>query len=124
LREKGEIEATLRRQWETIAAKVDRAHAAVISGATGTEPATSAERRALAEFGLPVRNTGTYIGHGIEAQFAANLGIGCVMLEHGKLFAPLGSGDTGESPPSLSQLIVTSVGSWRGEGLAVLERVD
>jgi 3-oxoacyl-[acyl-carrier-protein] synthase II len=46
------------------------------------------------------------------------------MLEHGKLFAPLGSGDTGESPPSLSQLIVTSVGSWRGEGLAVLERVD
>ena len=30
--------------------------------------------------------------------------------------------DTGESPPSLSQLIVTSVGSWRGEGLALLER--
>jgi 3-oxoacyl-[acyl-carrier-protein] synthase II len=124
LREKGEIEATLRRQWESIAAKVDRAHAAVISGTTGTEPATSAERRALAEFGLPVRNTGTYIGHGIEAQFAANLGIGCMVLEHGKLFAPSGSGDTGESPPSLSQLVVTSVGSWRGEGLALLERVD
>jgi 3-oxoacyl-[acyl-carrier-protein] synthase II len=124
VREKGEIESTLRRQWETIAAKVDRAHAAVISGATGMEPATSAERRTLAEFGLPVRNTGTYIGHGIEAQFTANLGIGCVVLEHGKLFAPSGSGDTGESPPSLSQLIVTSVGSWRGEGLALLERVD
>ena len=30
----------------------------------------------------------------------------------------------GESPPSLSQLIVTSVGSWRGEGLALLERAD
>jgi 3-oxoacyl-[acyl-carrier-protein] synthase II len=124
LREHGEIEATLRHQWEAIAAKVDRTHAAVISGATGVEPATSAERRALAEFGLPVRNTGTYIGHGIEAQFAANLGIGCVVLEHGKLFAPSGSGDTGESPTSLSQLVVTSVGSWRGEGLALLERVN
>jgi 3-oxoacyl-[acyl-carrier-protein] synthase II len=47
-----------------------------------------------------------------------------MVLERGKLFAPSGSGDTGESPPLLSQLIVTSVGSWRGEGLALLERVD
>jgi 3-oxoacyl-[acyl-carrier-protein] synthase II len=121
-REEGDIEATLRRQWEAVAPRVDRANAAVISGATGIEPATSAERRAIEEFGLPVRNTGTYIGHGIEAQFAANLGIGCAVLEHGKLFPPMGSADKGESPPSLSQLIVTSVGSWRGEGLALLER--
>ena len=78
----------------------------------------------LAKFGLPVRNTGTYIGHGIEAQFPANLGIGCTVIEHGKLFATLGSGDVGESPPGLSQLIVTSVGPWRGEGLALLERVN
>jgi len=121
-RQKGDIEATLRRQWETISPYVDRAHAAVISGATGIEPATSAERQAIEEFGLPVRNTGTYIGHGVEAQFAANLAIGCVVLEHGKLFPPVGSADKGESPPSLSQLIVTSVGSWRGEGLALIER--
>ena len=121
-RQEGDIEATLHRQWEAISPDVDRAHAAVISGATGIEPATSAERRAIEEFGLPVRNTGTYIGHGIEAQFAANLGIGCVVLEHGKLFPPTGSADKGESPPSLSQLIVTGVGSWRGEGLALIER--
>jgi 3-oxoacyl-[acyl-carrier-protein] synthase II len=121
-REKGDIEAALRRQWETVAPNVDRARAAVISGATGIEPATSAELRVLQEFGLPVRNTGTYIGHGVETQFAANLGIACVVLEHGKLFRPTGSGDTGESPPLLSQLIVTSVGSWRGEGLVLLER--
>jgi 3-oxoacyl-[acyl-carrier-protein] synthase II len=123
-REKGEIEATLRRQWETMARKVDHAHTAVLSGATGAEPATSEERHALGQLGLPVRNTGTYIGHGIEAQFAANLGIGAMMLEHGTLIPPSGSGDTGESPPALSQLIVTGVGSWRGEGLALLERVD
>ena len=110
--------------WETIAAKVEPAHAAVISGATGIEPATSAERHVLGEIGLPVRNTGTYIGHGIEAQFPANLAIGCAVLAHGKLLPPAGSGDRGQSPPSLSQLIVTGVGSWRGEGLALLERVD
>ena len=41
----------------------------------------------LKEIGLPVRNTGTYIGHGVETQFMANLGIACAVIEHGKLFA-------------------------------------
>jgi 3-oxoacyl-[acyl-carrier-protein] synthase II len=103
---------------------VDRAHAGIISGATGLEPETSAERNVLHEIGLPVRNTGTYIGHGLEAQFAANLAIACSVLEHGKLFAPAGTGDTGLSPPGISQVIVTSVGNWRGEGLALIERAD
>jgi 3-oxoacyl-[acyl-carrier-protein] synthase II len=95
----------------------------VISGTSGAEPATTAERKVLAEFGLPVRATGTYIGHGVEAQFLANLGIGCAVLEHGKLFDPAGSGDTGDSPNDLSQVVVTSVGTWRGEGLGLIERV-
>jgi 3-oxoacyl-[acyl-carrier-protein] synthase II len=123
-RQDGDIEATLRRQWETIAARVEGAHAAVISGASGREPATAAEQRALGEFGLPVRNTGTYTGHAVEAQFPANLAIACALLKHGGLCAATGSGDRGESPPTLSQLVVTSIGSWRGEGLALLERAD
>jgi len=122
-REAGAAEAALRRQWDAIIPRLDRAHAAVISGAAGLEPATSAERHVLKEIGLPVRNTGTYIGHGVDTQFMANLGIGCAVIEHGKLFAPTGSGDTGESPSGLSQVVVTSVGNWRGEGLAMLERV-
>jgi 3-oxoacyl-[acyl-carrier-protein] synthase II len=122
-RQPGEIEATLRRQWDNIAPEIDRAHAAVISGATGLEPATSAERAALKEIGLPVRNTGTYIGHGVEAQFIANIAIASMAVEHGKLFAPAGTGDVGSSPPDLSQAVVTSVGNWRGEGLALIERV-
>jgi 3-oxoacyl-[acyl-carrier-protein] synthase II len=122
-RREGEIEAALHRQWKTIAGKIDRAHAAVISGTSGAEPATSAERKVLADFGLPVRATGTYIGHGVEAQFLVNLGIGCAALEHGKLFGPNGSGDTGDSPDGVSQVVVTSVGTWRGEGLGLIERV-
>ena len=122
-RQQGAIEATLAGEWEAIAARVERFHAGILSGASGLEPATSAERRILAKFGLPVRNTGTYIGHGVEAQFAANLAIGCTLLEHGKLMPPTGSGDGGESPPSLEQLVVTSVGAWRGEGLALITRV-
>jgi 3-oxoacyl-[acyl-carrier-protein] synthase II len=120
----GEIEVTLNQQWQAIAPAVDRAHAAVISGASGIEPATSAERHVLEAIGLPVRNTGTYIGHGVETQFVANLGIACAVLGHGKLFPPTGTGDRDESPPDLSQIVVTGIGSWRGEGLALIERVD
>ena len=94
----GDIEAALQRQWQTVVGKTSTAaHAVVISGASGAEPATSAERKVLTDFGLPVRATGTYIGHGVEAQFLANLGIGCAVLEHGKLFGPTGSGDTGDA---------------------------
>jgi len=40
------------------------------------------------------------------------------------LFAPAGTGDGGSSPSGLSQVVVTSVGNWRGEGLGLIERVD
>ncbi len=123
-RKEGEAESSLRRQWQKLAPQVDAAHAAVISGASGLEPATAAELHVLKEIGLPVRNTGTYIGHGVDAQFTANLAIGCTVLEHGKLFAPTGTGDMGASPSGLSQVVVTSVGNWRGEGLALLARVN
>jgi 3-oxoacyl-[acyl-carrier-protein] synthase II len=123
-RQAGDVKATLRRQWDAIAGNVDRAHAGIISGAAGLEPVTSAESAVLKEIGLPVRNTGTYIGHGLEAQFAANLAIAAAVLEHGKLFAPAGTGDTGLSPPDISQVVVTSVGNWRGEGLALVERAE
>jgi 3-oxoacyl-[acyl-carrier-protein] synthase II len=124
LRQAGEAELSLRRQWDAMAPQLNRAHAAVISGAAGLEPATSAELHVLKDIGLPVRNTGTYIGHGVDTQFMANLGIGCAAIEHRKLFAPTGTGDFGDSPADLSQVVVTSVGNWRGEGLALLERVD
>jgi 3-oxoacyl-[acyl-carrier-protein] synthase II len=124
VRKPGDAEASFRRQLDVIGAQLDRAHSAVISGAAGLEPATSAELTVLKEFGLPVRNTGTYIGHGVDTQFMANLGIGCAAIEHGKLFAPTGSGDSGTSPAGLRQIVVTSIGNWRGEGLALLERVN
>jgi 3-oxoacyl-[acyl-carrier-protein] synthase II len=46
------------------------------------------------------------------------------VIEHGRLFAAAGTGDTGSSPTGISQVVVTSVGNWRGEGLALIEKVD
>jgi 3-oxoacyl-[acyl-carrier-protein] synthase II len=61
----------------------------------------------------------------MEAQFLANVAIGCDTLRKNALFPPSGSGDTGTAPAGgICQAVVTSVGHWRGEGLALVERVD
>ena len=122
-RKPGEIEATIAREWAAIEPKVKRTEAVIISGASGLEPPTAEERRALEKIDLPVRATGTYIGHGFDTQFLANLAIACETLRQGKLFPASGSGDRGESPAQITQVAVTSVGNWRGEGIGLIEKI-
>jgi 3-oxoacyl-[acyl-carrier-protein] synthase II len=125
LRKAGESEGTLRAEFNEVMGHVKRDEAIVISGASGAEPATSEEKKVLGETGLPVRATATHIGNGMEAQFLANIAIGCQAVRKGTLFPPSGSGDSGNAPAKgISQALVTSVGHWRGEGLALIERVD
>jgi 3-oxoacyl-[acyl-carrier-protein] synthase II len=123
-REPGTVTAALDREWDTVKANIRSGHAAVISGATGAEPATSEERAFLEAHGdLPVRASGSYLGHGLEPQFAMNIALAAVALVHASLFPPCDS--TGlEKPMSgdLQQVLVTGVGHWRGEGLALVER--
>jgi 3-oxoacyl-[acyl-carrier-protein] synthase II len=120
----GGVGAALARLWDTIKDKVRSGHAAVLSGATGGKPATAEEREFLASHnGLAVRATGSYLGHGLEPQFVMNIALAAIALGHGTLFPPHDS--TGlERPMSgdLSQVLVTGVGHWRGEGLALVER--
>jgi 3-oxoacyl-[acyl-carrier-protein] synthase II len=122
-RKPGEIEATIAREWSAIEPKVKRTEAVIISGASGLEPPTSEEKNALEKIDLPVRATGTYIGHGFDTQFLANLAIACETLRQGKLFPASGSGDRGESPAKITQVAVTSVGNWRGEGIGLIEKI-
>ena len=97
----------------------------MLSGATGAAPATAEERAFLdAHADLAVRATGSYLGHGVEPQFAMNVALAAIALGHGSLFPPCDA--TGlERPMSgdLQQVVVTGVGHWRGEGLALVERV-
>ena len=125
LRHPGETEATLRAEWKAIEPEVKKGSAVVISGASGAEPATTEERKVLSEIALPVRATATHIGNGMEAQFLANIALGCQAVRKGSLFPGSGSGDTGNAPAGgIRQAVVTSVGHWRGEGLALVEKID
>ncbi len=124
-RHPGSITAGLGRLWDKIKDKVKAGQAAVLSGATGAEPATSEERAFLAEHAeVAVRATGSYLGHGLEPQFPMNIALATVVLGRGNLFPPCDS--TGLEKPMgepLSQVLVTGVGHWRGEGLALVEKV-
>jgi 3-oxoacyl-[acyl-carrier-protein] synthase II len=122
-RRPGTVTASLARMWQTIGPKPGRV--AVISGATGAEPATSEERTWLDTLvGVPVRATGTHIGHGLEPQFAMNIALATLALRHEKLFPPADSSGV-EQPATTApdQVVVTSVGHWRGEGMALVEAV-
>jgi len=124
-RQPGTIADSLRGLWAKLTPGLRRDQAAVISGATGTEPATGEERAFLAEHaGLAVRATGTHLGHGFEPQFAMNVALAALAVSRGSLFPPCGT-TAFEQPMAepLRQVVVTGVGHWRGEGVALVEAV-
>jgi 3-oxoacyl-[acyl-carrier-protein] synthase II len=120
-RQPGAITASLVRMWSAIAPKVKSGRAAILSGASGAEPATAEERAWLSSVpALPVRATGTYLGHGVEPQFVMNIALAAVALGHQRLPAPASPSEAAMDQP-LSQVVVTGVGHWRGEGMALVE---
>jgi 3-oxoacyl-[acyl-carrier-protein] synthase II len=123
-RKPGDAGKALAKLWQKISGKL-KAGAAVISGATGAEPVTAEERGFLAQKPeLAVRATGTYLGHALEPQFPMNIALAAVALGHGKLFPPKDrSGMEKPMEGPLRQVVVTSLGHWRGEGLALVEAI-
>jgi 3-oxoacyl-[acyl-carrier-protein] synthase II len=121
----GAVSAALARMWQGLASRIAAGRVAVISGATGAEPATREERDWLATLpDVPVRATASALGQGFEAQFAMNIALATLVLGRGKLFAPAdatGVERSYEGP--LDQIVVTSVGHWRGEGMGLVEAV-
>jgi 3-oxoacyl-[acyl-carrier-protein] synthase II len=121
----GAITAALTRMWQSLAPRLALGRIAVISGATGAEPATAEERAWLESLAnVPVRATGSMLGHGLEPQFVMNIALATLALGREKLFPPADSSgvEQGYQGP-LDQIAVTAVGHWRGEGLALVEAV-
>lgn len=102
---------------------------AVLSGASGVEPALGSEKAfldGLAHSGHPaaVRGYGSVFGHTVEAQFPLGVALAALALKRGSFPAPFD--DTGVEKPldgSARQVLVTGVGAWRGEGLALVTAV-
>src|SRR5499427_230286 len=121
-RKPGDVTAMLAKLWGPLPAICP--DCAVISGATGAAPATTEERDFLDTHPeIAVRATGSHIGHGVEPQFVMNIALAALAVERGTL---LPSHDPSERamPAALTQAVVTGVGHWRGEGLALVEAVQ
>ena len=123
-RQPGAITQSLRKLWSELGEI--KGSGAILTGATGAEPATSEERSFLGEHpDYAVRATGTRFGHLVDAQFALGLGLAALSISRGALFPP---GDSSgveiemSKPPA--QIVVTATGHWRGEGMALVEAVD
>jgi 3-oxoacyl-[acyl-carrier-protein] synthase II len=119
----GEITATLEKLWSKIG-KLGN-DAAIITGATGAEPATSEERAFLgAHPDFAVRASGTVFGHTMETQFPLGLALAALSIARGALFPP--NDPTGlevEMSNSPTQIVVIGTGHWRGEGMALVEAI-
>ena len=121
----GARQARLEEMWRALLPSLQRGRAAVLSGATGAEPATAEERAFLAAHpDCPVRATGSRIGHGLEPQFVMNVALAALALRHGKLFPPDDAGGVERTMDvAPGQIVVTSVGVVRGEGMALIEAI-
>lgn len=103
---------------------------AVLSGASGVEPATTEERAfldGLAAEGsvLAVRAYGSRLGHSVEAHFPVGLALAALALKARRFYPPFDtSGHEAPFDDELDRVLVTGLGYWRGEGLALLEQVQ
>ena len=119
----GEITSVLESLWSKVGARAGST--AIITGATGAEPATAEERAFLrAHPELPVRATGTTFGHMLETQFPLGLAVAALSLSRKSLFPPAdSSGQEIEMSKPPTQIVVIGAGHWRGEGMALVEAV-
>src|ERR1700692_3519820 len=119
----GEVTESLRQLWPKLGKLADKG--AIITGATGAEPATSEERAFLnAHRDFAVRASGTTFGHTMETQFTLGLALAALAISRGALVPP--NDPTGlevemSKPPT--QIVVIGTGHWRGEGMALVEAI-
>lgn len=69
-----------------------------------------------------LRTPSSLLGHGVEAAFPAHVALAALALKQGALPPPLDPADHGNAAPA--RALVSGFGQWRGESLALLERVE
>ncbi len=124
-RESGEVETCAADLWARMKPSLASGPLGIISGASGAEPVTAQElasfERLQAQHEIYIRGTGTMIGHALEATAPANLALASLALREQKYFAPFDeTGIEKDAPAPPSQIVVTSFGHWRGEGMILL----
>lgn len=129
-RDPGKAMENAKKQIDALNGRLKSGPLAVLSGASGAEPATGEERaflEGLGEMGFDVsaRAVSTMLGHAVEAQFPAGLALAAIAASKGHFFEPFGPSEF-EKPLSGNpeRILVTAWGHWRGEGMALVESIQ
>ncbi len=124
----GEVISVLETLAETLGVAPGGRPLPVLSGASGGAPATGEERAFLegsmeAGFVSAVRAYGSRLGHTVEAHAPLGVALAAMALHRGTLFPPCDTSAL-EKPfdGPFDRVLVTGVGHWRGEGLALIEK--
>lgn len=124
-----EIRASLSTQFDLMGADLAQGPLAVLSGASGVDPATAEELEFLQGlegegYRASIRAYGSRLGHTVEAHFPLGVALAALSLASGRFYAPFdGSGVERGYDGVPDRILVTGVGHWRGEGLALIESV-
>lgn len=120
-RDRGPITPTLDALWSQIG--VSSPDTAIVTGASGVNPATAEERAFLDKHRTtPIRASGTAFGHTVEAQFPLGIALAALSISRGALYPandPTGLEIEMTAPPS--QIVVIGASHWSGEGMALVE---
>ncbi len=126
-REPGEATRIAKEQFDRMSRDIPKGPLAILSGASGVQPVTDEERgflESLAERGYdPVyRGYGTQFGQSNEAHFLLGMALGALALSKGEFFTPFDStGFEKDFTGNIQQMLLNFWGSWRGEGMALID---
>jgi 3-oxoacyl-[acyl-carrier-protein] synthase II len=126
-RKPGSATAVAKREFAAMASAARARPLGVLSGASGRGSLSREEREFIAGLGVqPVlRGTAAAVGHSMEAAFLQNLILAVAVLERGTMFPPLEASEASPGDAAkLRQVLVTSWGHLKGEGLALVETVN
>lgn len=122
----GSEAASLRGLFEKLECKPPFSELPVLSGVSGVEPALAAELaflRGLQNKGYYplIRAFGSVLGHGVEAHFPMGVALAALAVSRGEFYPPFdASREEDVALKRVGAVLVTGVGHWRGEGLALV----
>lgn len=128
-RQPGDAAAAASKLLEALPLDASQRELFVLSGASGNPETTAEEMQFLSGLqkkGIDpiIRAWGSILGHGLEAHFLVGIALAGLALSKSEFFSPFD--DSGiERTHSIwpDQILVTTFGHWRGEGLGLVQSV-
>ncbi len=118
-------DATSKRLGRAFAKLSTSGSTAVLSGATGCADITKAEQTFLKTHlgDAPVRGFGNIMGHSIETHFPLGVALAALSFKQNAMYKPMAA-DEAEADKAPDNILVTTIGHNRAEGMALVEPVS